>query len=168
MSSKQRKKRSVPKTKPIAIIALLLSIATATFSVYQWWSGRRDAYINNTIELSKSYIEKYHDNDSKAIATVFKMRDEALKHEGEFMYEYAIDKNAKEQFWQTWSRLSYVAFLANRGRLDADYMPMELKCSIIVFSNGVQAAIKAGACLGEELEFNEFSTRMPKDLCSPY
>jgi hypothetical protein len=46
-----------------ATIALFVSIATAAFSIYQWYFSQREARINAAIEISKSLYAKSFDKN---------------------------------------------------------------------------------------------------------
>jgi hypothetical protein len=44
------------KEYPIAVAALIISLLSATFSVYQFFDGERQAHINSALEISKAYL----------------------------------------------------------------------------------------------------------------
>jgi hypothetical protein len=101
------------RTGIIAIAALILSIGTAGFSVYQWWSGRNEARISAAIDFSKRRFE----GTGPSIAITPQNQ-----------------KEATEVILQTrWHE--YLAHLINNNRLDDRYLAQVIKCEMTVVLN---------------------------------
>jgi hypothetical protein len=105
------------KTSAAAWIALVVSLISAGFSIYQWRNGLREARINSSIELSKAYLADHDVPRNYAMILDFaleKPRDnEAFLRERSFV-----------------DRIDYISHLANEGQIDNAYLVSRLKCDI--------------------------------------
>jgi hypothetical protein len=134
------------KPSKVAIIALCLSIGTAAFSIYQWWSGQRASRIAAAVGISNRYIYPYD--------------------LGERMYEerQSASPDDMRRFEAYSNRLEYIAFLANRDLIDADYIPQILQCDIL-FTSGIIKHLQKDrkvqvAMLSPNLEMEAFTRRL--------
>jgi hypothetical protein len=105
-----------------AIIALCLSVMNAAFSFFQWWNGERESHITAAVEISKNYINKEQEEREKSIAPVLKTL---------FFGKDSISGDELESIARHGEIMAYVAFLANKNRLDKSYLASSLVCDIV-------------------------------------
>jgi hypothetical protein len=99
-----------------ALVALVLSVISTGFGVYQWWSSGRDEKIRAAIELSDRYIDQ---------------RVDAELYLNKFRAGQGGAKELLEPVQNQFARLTYVAFLANRGYVDPNYLSQRLICDLV-------------------------------------
>jgi hypothetical protein len=111
------------RPQTIAIIALCLSIGTASFSVYQWWRAQRESIINASIEVTRNYIRQ-SDHD-RAPATLRSMNTPGVA--------IAVKPPDWEIVRRYMAELEYIAFLLNESRLNEDFVApsiiFDIKCN---------------------------------------
>lgn len=117
----------------VAISSLIISMATATFTFYQWRYGERESRIVAAIEISKIYA------DDKGAASVDALRALSLEKIGSD--NWASKQRAGERSAQ---KFEYIASLINKGRLDYDYVSDELKCDISMAHLTVSDLVERG------------------------
>lgn len=108
----------------VAIIALLVSIGTACFSVYQWEgtesAAKRDAAIDFSVKLLDD--EKMTDAQNEMLV---------LKTELNNPYSHEpLDLDKVYLARRYLSKMEYVAYLINSGRLDIHYVAPYVRCNI--------------------------------------
>jgi hypothetical protein len=109
-----------PTSSKVATFSLFVAILSTSFAIFQWWNSGRGERIRAAIEISNRYI-------SEAIEPYILIR---LLEMGQIQGPANISK-IKSQF----SRLEYVAYLTNRGLLNADYLSKGLVCDIVDMVN---------------------------------
>jgi hypothetical protein len=120
MSDEPLVEASKPLGKNIsAAIALVISLCTAAFSIYQWWTGQREARIVAAIEVSNKQLEK---RDESLLLTIAKWySNRGIESVPDYMRIAAH-----------YDELEYIAFLANKDRVDKDYLSMSVVCDIVL------------------------------------
>jgi hypothetical protein len=104
------------KPSKIAIVALVLSVITASFSTYQWWDNQRNMRIAAAIEVSK----KYESSNTRPLAdAVFAL-----------VKGKQLTRDQASEIFRNMLEMEYLAFLANRNKIDVDYLSYPIKCSI--------------------------------------
>jgi hypothetical protein len=108
-------------TDRLAVAAFCLSIGTAAFSIFQWWNTEKQNRITAAIELSKNFIK---DTDPETVEAVWAAAKSPAK----------ISVNQLTLFAKFGDQLNYIALLANKGRIDRDYLHPSIDCSVIVLA----------------------------------
>lgn len=109
------------KPSTVAVIALCLSIGSACFSIFQWWSNERQKKIDIAIDISKKYIQDRE------------LEKGHLQVESSYLAKKTSDIPSGEEAYPAGvylKYLEYVAFLANSDKLDEAYLSRALKCDI--------------------------------------
>jgi hypothetical protein len=101
-----------------ALLALILSILSSGFGVYQWWSTGRDEKIRAAIDLSDKYITQRID------------QKEARSELNQFQTGFGGSSFLNKIHNQT-ARLEYIAFLANRNLVNYDYLSQFILCDFL-------------------------------------
>ena len=104
-------------TLRIAVFGACLSVATAIFSFYQWLISQRETRINTAIEFSKLNSAQKPDEKFREAFNLVTHGQKLNPDQATPLFFEAIN-------------LDYVAYLANVGRLDFDYLSTDLKCAI--------------------------------------
>jgi len=99
----------------IALSALGLSMVSSGFGVYQWWSSGREERIRAAIDLSDRYI------DQAVSANLIR---------GEVNTGYA-NRTSLDPVKRQDARIKYIAFLANHGLVNSDYLAQRTVCDIV-------------------------------------
>ncbi len=108
------------KSNGLAVAALIISIGTAAFSIYQWWNSERSSRINAAMEVSKHYLEDKELNAARMeINMMVSVKQQTV----------SVESSLATRAYISW--LNYVAFLSNNERLDPDYLAELLTCDII-------------------------------------
>jgi hypothetical protein len=115
-------------TSASAVIALCISIVTAAFSFYQWWTAEDESRIAAAIEISRNYFSEAHQQPIRAIVAA------AL--------DKIDDSNVAASALMATNYLEYVAFLANSKRIDARYLSQDIKCDMNFAREGTRNITK--------------------------
>lgn len=134
-------------SKTIALIALVVSIAAAGFSVFQWWNATKESRIAATVEVVKSYRR---DLDTEAVIPFFRAAH-GIKPVGQ------DEINA----FKFYGFLDFVAILGNRDRLEASYIPHDLVC-LIAYAPAAMTTMMNGET-GDNSELERFTAAHPCD-----
>jgi hypothetical protein len=108
----------------LAVLGSVLAVVSAAFSAYQWLDSRREHRITTAIEISRNYIKETADETSNAI------HEAAMGHKMSVEEALTVPRGA--------NTLEYIAFLANNGRINEDYLSEELKCAMKWASEGAK------------------------------
>ena len=122
----------------IAAMALTLSVLSSGFAIYQWWTTGKDEKIRATIDISNKYIEE-------AVDPIQLQKEESIKRKeveaGFDRVESLLKLDAPQKIRKHYSSLEYISFLANKGKLDTDYLSQFVICDIL---NAPDTLIEAG------------------------
>jgi hypothetical protein len=129
----------------LAVIALCVSISGTAFSIFQWWRSQHDAEISTAIEFSKNYTHDIDETTMMAIMTAYIGRQISTQ-----------DAIKAVKFSET---LEYIAFLANRAKLDKSYLSPSLTCTIIYAEQALANIRKTNPFMSDvaKSEIAEFS-----------
>jgi hypothetical protein len=100
----------------VAVLALVLSILSSGFAVYQWWSSAKEERIRAAIEISN----KFNDDAvnpawiASQVTMGYGVATEQFTKVGNYFY-----------------RLEYVAYLANHDLVDKRYLSESVLCAIV-------------------------------------
>jgi hypothetical protein len=97
----------------IAALALVVSIVTGGFTLYQWLNTENENCIVAAIEISNKYLA---DKDIQTI--MHKLRYKSVTSDEEAVV------------YRLLFRLNYIAYLANLGRVNRDYLALQISCDI--------------------------------------
>jgi len=114
-------------TVQLSALALGVSFLSSSFAIYQWWTSGRDEKIRAAIEISN----KYSDDAIKPrqLARDYEMaRSQFLSGAMGRLELEKLDERFKIR--KHFNRLEYVAFLANRGQIDTNYLSQLVLCDI--------------------------------------
>jgi len=112
----------------IAAMALVVSFLSSGFAVYQWWTSGRDEKIRATIEISNKFNEDAI--DPKPLGQSYAVALEEFRSGSKEFTEIA-GLEAPNRIRKHFERLEYISYLANRGKLEPDYMSQFVKCDIV-------------------------------------
>jgi tetratricopeptide (TPR) repeat protein len=104
------------KSDQIAFASLAISILSCVFAGYQWWSAGRAERIRAAVEVSRKYLDEWVEA-SRIVRAV--EQGTAARNE---RYQQALNQYA---------RLDYIAYMANHGLLNTNYLPRAVVCNII-------------------------------------
>jgi hypothetical protein len=100
----------------VAIIALVVSILTASFSIFQWWTADKELRKTAAIEFSMKFLA-----DEKLEVGFEAVGDShAVKYDGNSIGEAS-------RYLKT---IEYMSWLINTGRYDASYVAPAVLCNI--------------------------------------
>jgi hypothetical protein len=124
------------KAPTVAIIALCVSLATAAFSVLQWWYNQKATKAAAAVEVSKTYMRE---RDEKQMGEEY-MAFVALKQRKDAGEWHPIYEN-KITFlgWQ----FNYIVFLVEKGMLDKNYLSPIMKCDMMVTAEIIRQPLPA-------------------------
>jgi hypothetical protein len=108
----------------IAIVSLCLSVATGGFTFFQWWNSQREAHIAAAIDISRKLIDQPLSREETA-AVITAYRNDTVP----FEQVEKITKNAQ--------LLNYVALLANRNKLEKEYLADDIPCFMVVYNEAM-------------------------------
>lgn len=140
----------------VAIIALCLSIGTATFSVFQWWSGTRETAINAAINVSQKYIQ-----DSDLAKGRNELYELPLQKEGTHI-PHGREAESIKAFILF---LEYVSYLTNNERLDERYLLRALKCDVVQVKFKLDLVTHFYGIQFDLPDLNRFAERLGRDFC---
>jgi hypothetical protein len=110
----------------LGLAGLLISTFNLASYAYQnWWQVPRETRITLAVEISKNYLRDI----SKETIDLFLAASRDVELTPEQLRSVALFDDTME----------YIAFLANSGRLDADFLAPSLVCAL---DQNAQAAIK--------------------------
>jgi len=101
-------------------IAIAISVVSFLFTGYQWWNGQRESRINAAVEISRIYLL---DPDVKRGYDVFLNYKVSARPSGEFSEEFLRERSYIDF-------VNYISDLANRDRINNDYLSSRIKCDI--------------------------------------
>jgi hypothetical protein len=139
--------------EPIAIVSLCLSVATASFTFYQWWNTQQENRITAAIEVSKNYLKERNQEVFGEVYSAYRNPDE-------------ISSEAVLRITRHSDELSYIVFLTNRGRLDPSYLPGDFPCLVSLLSGALKNIKKQYPSVGQEATFEEFDLFLSIKPCS--
>jgi hypothetical protein len=130
----------VEKTSSTAIIALCISIATAAFSIYQWWYSQQDLKIIAAVDISRKYqdIEKSLKNRQELLSYA---RNEPVAYTPEIV-----------KYLQ---RLEYIAYLVIYDRIDLRYLAPDIKCDMLLSARAGARVRKGNAGMADSKLYSE-------------
>jgi hypothetical protein len=120
-------KTTVDKTSvQIAAMALVVSLLSSGFAIYQWWTSGRDEKIRATIDVSNKYTEEAV--DPNALADSY----EIVKNKFQSGTRDFTDKLQATPILikKHFERLEYISYLANRDKLATGYLSQFVICDI--------------------------------------
>jgi hypothetical protein len=114
------------KSSSTAKAAFVLSVLTAAFTAYQWWSSREESRITSAIEISTSYIQDQELAKQQKLLARFiaEPKIKATNDDRRAVYHYI-------------ARLEYVAYLINTGRIDPNFIALTIKCDLSTASEAM-------------------------------
>ena len=137
----------------IAIIALIVSISTACFSVYQWHDSHHEVQVVTAIDISRKFVAE----DGR----LFFEAGAALLGNKQITSEQAT------LIYRELRQAEYHAYLINRGRIDPDYLSSQIRCGIYSF-NKVAEKFKLISSYADTFpEIARFSKEINAE-CDPY
>lgn len=107
-----------------AQVAFYVSLATATFSAFQWWQGRREDRIKAAIEISRDYLK------DERIDRLRQIVQDTLGSKVILGKQYSPEQEAELIIY--FRRLDYLSFLLNHQRVDPNYVAETMKCDMIL------------------------------------
>jgi hypothetical protein len=112
----------------IAAMALGVSFLSSGFAIYQWWTSGRDEKIRAAIEVSNKYTEEVI--DPKQFGCYYKNVLERADA-GQMSFLEVEKLEAPSRIRKHFERLEYISYLANRGKLDTNYLSQFVICGIL-------------------------------------
>jgi hypothetical protein len=112
----------------ISALALGISFLSSGFAVYQWWTTGTDEKIRATIDVSNKYIEEAI--DPKGLQQQY----DIMRREMETGSRTVLDVQKADpslRIRKHYSRLEYISYLANKGKLDLGYLSQFVVCDVI-------------------------------------
>jgi hypothetical protein len=115
-------------TLQISTFALGASLLATGFAVYQWWTTGTDEKIRATIEVSNKFIEEAINPEE--LNQQYEMLNRQLQMgQGSILEVQKLD--APLRIRKHYSRLEYIAYLANKGKLDLGYLSQFVICDLV-------------------------------------
>jgi hypothetical protein len=115
-------------TVEISALALGVSLLSSGFAFYQWWTTGTDEKIRATIELSNKYIEEAI--NPKELSSVYDLLVRQMQNgTGSILDVQKLDIPLKIR--KHYSRLEYISYLANKGKLDLGYLSQFVICDVV-------------------------------------
>jgi len=111
----------------IAGVALILSFLSSGFAVYQWWMSGRDETIRATIEISNKFNDEAI--DPRSLGKSYKVAFNQFQT-GSMNLLDLQKLEAPIRIRKHFEQLEYIAYLANRGKLDKNYLSQFILCDI--------------------------------------
>jgi len=93
-----------------AVLALIVSLTSAGFTVYQWRATDSEARTMAAIDISRKYLD-----DSRS---------------AEQLANFRVERGATDASHRLLSHLNYIAYLANTDRIDGRYLAPQVTCDI--------------------------------------
>jgi hypothetical protein len=126
-------------TVQISALALGVSLLATGFAIYQWWTTGRDEKIRATIEVSNKYIEEAINPEDLQMQYDVLRRQMAAGQANIFDVEKL---DAPLRIKKHYSRLEYISYLANRGKLDLGYLSQFVICDVVEAPDNLTEAKK--------------------------
>ena len=109
----------------VATAALVVSIVSAAFSIFQWLNSERESRIAVAVDISRNYLKE---RDQNASALVLKAVTGGAD---------SISQTELEAIGRYSDLLSYIALLANNNRLDKAYLADTVACDIFYANKAI-------------------------------
>jgi hypothetical protein len=104
------------KSDHIAFVSLALALMSTASTIFQWWSSGREERIRAAVDISNSYLEKAVSDPNHILSAS--------------QFGFASQEQAFSALREL-ERLEFVAYLANRGLVNANYLSHVLTCNIV-------------------------------------
>jgi hypothetical protein len=115
-----------------AQVAFYLALVTAAFSGFQWWTAQQETAITTAIDMSKRYF------DDKDLPIAYRIVRN-WRSSGSFG-----DDAESQVFHKFMLYIEYVSYLANRNRINIDYISNDLRCAVNTAYDAMVTAELAG------------------------
>lgn len=130
--------------------ALIISICTATFSVFQWWNSQQEDRIKNAIDFSKNYYKETDTATKFALMAAYSGKSVSIS-EGLLVAQFT-------------DQLEYIALLTNTNKLDRNFLSQDIQCAM-VFALGAHSNIRKTMPVLEAIKLSELNKFSPYAQC---